>query len=121
MKRTVDAQTSGLETSVSRICWTRYSPYSGGAAGGSHSASGGIIHDTAGSLLVATSSANEAGYVGTVAWLAMAVSLGVVGFQKVLKYGKGLSSNNAVGSLYTFQLTPASLRDSAIVGQVNVP
>jgi hypothetical protein len=50
-----------LDTSVFRTCWTRYSPYSGGAAGCSHSASGGMIHDTDGSLPDLTSAANEDG------------------------------------------------------------
>src|SRR6202451_4549220 len=55
------AQTSGLETNVSSICWTRNSPNSGGAAGCSHSARGGRIHDTEGSVPVATSAAKSAG------------------------------------------------------------
>src|ERR1700761_7736301 len=60
-RNTVWAQTSGLEVRVVRICWTRYSPYSGGAAGCSHSASGEMIHDTEGSWPDLTSAANEAG------------------------------------------------------------
>ena len=40
---------------------TRFSPYSGGAAGCSHWASGGMIHDTAGRVPAATSAWNDAG------------------------------------------------------------
>ncbi|HTX62847.1 MAG TPA: hypothetical protein VMD28_04375 [Acidimicrobiales bacterium] len=40
-KSTVEAQTSGFDTSVSRMVWTRFSPYSGGAAGYSHCAMAG--------------------------------------------------------------------------------
>ena len=45
-----------------RICWTRYSPHSGGAAGCSHSASGGTIQETLGqaaALHVALEGAGE--------------------------------------------------------------
>src|ERR1700761_9760616 len=59
-RNTVWAHTSGLDTSVFSTCWTRYSPYSGGAAGCSHSASGEMIHDTEGSWPDLTSAANEA-------------------------------------------------------------
>ena len=38
-----------------RICWTRYSPHSGGAAGCSHSASGGTIQETLGRVPLLTS------------------------------------------------------------------
>jgi hypothetical protein len=75
----VRAQTLGFDTRVSSTCCTRYSPYSGGAAGCSHSASGGMIHDTAGSVPVATSVWNEAGYEGVNAREVSAAPVGVVG------------------------------------------
>ena len=50
MNSTVCAHTDGLDTSVLSTVWIRCSPYPGGAAGCSHCASGGKIHDTAGSL-----------------------------------------------------------------------
>src|ERR1700722_1468982 len=94
---TVWAHTSGLDTSVLRISCTRYSPYSGGAAGCSHSASGGMIHETCGRLPLATSATNDAGYCGASACSKSAASLGFDGAQKVEKYGNGLSSDSDVG------------------------
>jgi hypothetical protein len=61
---TVCAQTSGFETRMLRICWTRYSPHSGGAAGCSHSASGGTIQETLGRLPLFTSLSKSPGKLG---------------------------------------------------------
>ena len=42
-------------------CWTKYSPYYGGAAGCSHSATGGTIQETLGRVPVVMSLWKSAG------------------------------------------------------------
>src|SRR5579872_633726 len=95
---TVFAHTPGLDTSVLRICWTRYSPYSGGAAGCSHIASGVWIQDTAGSAPLATSATKSAGYTGRSPFSGKSSCDGD-GSTNCLKYGSGDSSTSEVGSL----------------------
>ena len=51
----------GWTTRVWRTWLVRYSPYSGGAAGCSHSASGDMIQETEGKVPAATSATKDAG------------------------------------------------------------
>ena len=85
MNITVCAHTSGLATSVCRVSWTKFSPYSGGAAGCSHWASGGMIQDTAGSRPAATSSWKSSGQDGVSALLVSSNPVTESGSVKALK------------------------------------
>ena len=58
---TVRAHTFGLDTSVESTWWVNHSPAAGGDGGCSSKPSGGAIHDTAGSVSLATSRAKSVG------------------------------------------------------------
>ena len=81
-----------------RICWTRYSPHSGGAAGCSHSASGGRIQDTLGRPPLFTSLWKVPGKVGVMPLAISSRSVMLNGSLKCLKYGSTSRPRRPVGS-----------------------